>query len=147
MNPEEIASESTSASVRVLVCRVGAAPVVEVLASNEQGQHIDAMQALVGGFVTVISLEDGVELWCNDDAILLGLPLNRVISAIAPPIPSGFENAVIIRLGNDLALPGEPGEWRIYGDFFLARSTTDGQLADVTDADVAQYLQRWPAAS
>jgi hypothetical protein len=47
-------------------------------------------------------------------------------------------------LGDDLARPGERGDWRIYGDFFLARSTPDGEIASVTDDDIAKYQARWP---
>jgi len=48
-------------------------------------------------------------------------------------------------LADDLALPGEMGEWRSRGDFFLARATDEGALADVSHEDVARYQARWPA--
>ena len=128
----------TTRAVRVLVCRVGCSPAIEMLTTDARGSHLKAMQAIVGGFVQVIQLSDGVELWCNEERT--GLSPNRVIPARARPFPPGFEDAVIIHLDNDLARPGETGEWRIYGDFFLARSTTDGEMVGVTDADIAHYL-------
>jgi hypothetical protein len=143
MNAEDSASNGPTQTVRVLVCRVGQAPVVEELTAGEEGHHLDAMQAIVGGLVTVISLEQGIDLWCNDEGILRGFPLNRVIPTVAPKLPPGFENAFLIMRGDDLAHPGEPGEWRIYGDFFLARSTPDGEIASVTDDDIAKYQARW----
>ena len=136
-------SKRPAKTVRVLVCRVGAAPVVEELAATNEGHYLDAMQGIVGGLVTAVSLEGGVDLWCNDEGIVRGLPLNRVIPTVAPKIPPGFEDAAIIMLGDDLARPGEPGEWRIYGDFFLARSTPDGEIAPVTDGDIARYQAKW----
>jgi hypothetical protein len=93
----------------------------------------------VGGTVTCVRLDDGVDLWCNDDALFLGLALNRRIPAVAPELPPGFEDAEVLWLGEGLARPGEPGEWRIHGDFLLARSDARGNLADLTDADV----ERW----
>ena len=138
-----VQNKKVAKTVRVLVCRAGAAPIVERLVANDAGQFLDAMQAVVGGLVTVISLEDGVDLWCNDEGRLRGLPLNLVIPTTAPALPLGFEDAFVIRLGDDLAPPAEPGEWRIYGDCFLARTTRDGQLADVTDDDIARYQARW----
>jgi hypothetical protein len=127
----------TPGAVRVLVCRIGIPPAVEMLATDARGSHLKAMQAIVGGFVQVIQLGDGVELWCNENRT--GLSLNRVIPARVRALPPGFEDAVIIRLGDELARPGETGEWRIYGDFFLARSTADGEIIGVTDADIARY--------
>jgi len=127
----------TTGAVRVLVCRVGCSPTVEMLTTDARGSHLKAMQAIVGGFVQAIQLGDGVELWCNENRT--GLALNRVIPARARPLPPGFEDAVIIHLDSDLARPGEPGEWRIYGDFFLARSTADGEIVGVTDADIEHY--------
>jgi len=127
----------TTGAIRVLVYRIGRPPAVEMLATDARGSHLKAMQAIVGGFVQVIQLGDGVGLWCNEDR--RGFSLNRVIPARARPLPPGFEDAVIIHLGNDLARPGELGEWRIYGDFFLARSTVDGEIVGVTDADIARY--------
>jgi hypothetical protein len=140
------ADGSAGRGVRVLVCRLDSAPVVEALQPDDGGDYLTAMQAIVGGLVQVIQLENGIELWCNEEGLYY-LPLNRVIPAQAPPIPPGFEDAVIIRCSADLAMPGEPGEWRIHGDFFLARSTVDGELADVTDEDIAHYQALWGVPS
>jgi hypothetical protein len=143
MDTKNAMNKRVAKAIRVLVCRVGAAPVVEELTASKDGHHLAAMQRVVGGLVTSIPLGDGVDLWCNDEGLLRGLPLNRVIPTIAPALPPGFEDAFIIRLGDDLAMPGEPGEWRIYGDFFLARADEDGRLMGVTDADIARYQGRW----
>jgi hypothetical protein len=127
--------------IRVLVCRLEARPTVEFLCADERGSHLASMQQIVGGLVQPVSLEGGLDLWCNEEGA--HLPLHRVIPAVAPPLPAGYEDCEIIMLGDDLALPGQPGEWRIRGDFFLARCTSDGELADVTDADIAHYSHLW----
>jgi len=143
MNAKSAMNKCVADAIRVLVCRVGAAPVVEELTASNDGDYLAAMQRVVGGLVTSIPLGDGVDLWCNEEGLLRGLPLNRVIPTIAPALPPGFEDAFVIWLGDDLARPGEPGEWRIYGDFFLARSTPSGGLKSVSDADIASYQKRW----
>jgi hypothetical protein len=94
--------------VAVLVCRVGELPVVEAMTND-----LSAMQALVGGYVETVALDDGVDVWCNDMAIGDGLPCNRWI-------------------------PSQPPQ-EIYGDFFVCRSTDDGEVASLTAADIVKY--------
>lgn len=121
-------------AARVLVCRVGRLPVVETIAD------FAAAQEIVGGYVKHIELDDGVDLWCNEDAIGLELPLNRVFAAAPRPAPMLFgEPAPIIYADPGLAQPGEPGEWRILGNFFLSRSDDEGDIADLDDASVKLY--------
>lgn len=128
------------APIRVLVCQVGLAPEIQFLKADRSGSCLKAMQDIVGGLITSIELEQGIDLWCNDEGELLELPLNRVIPTIAPPLPEGFENCTIIRLGVDLAEPGQAAEWRIRGTFFLARCNEDGETVGLTDADVTRYM-------
>ena len=136
--------------IRVLVCRVNEegipqAPVVETLAPDHDGDgHLQAMQTIVGGLVDCVGNFDGrgCDLWCNDEALLADMPLNRIIPAgIQPAHPDGF--TVIYNEDPDapLARPGEAGEWRIHGNFFICRTTEDGELADVTDDDVKLYQE------
>lgn len=143
LGPNDLRGNSRSA--RVLVCRVGQAPVVEAI-HQTNASYLDALQSIVGGYVTAVALEDGVDLWCNDDAHALGLELNRVIPTVAPPVPAGFEDAFRIEMGDDLAEPGELAEWRIYGDCLIARSE-DGELQSLTDEDIARYTGMCPPAA
>lgn len=127
--------------VKVIVCRVGEEPAWEVLQPSRNG-HLNAMQRVVGGMVEVVHLADpavpGLELWCNEEGMLIGLPINRVFGATPRRTPAGFEDAFVIdTTGGAGARPGEPGEWRIRGDLFLARSDDEGELVDATDADMA----------
>ena len=59
---------TSSKEIRVLVCRVGRRPVVEVCEPNKGDRdrgHLDHMQKLVGGMIELVTLDDGVDLWCN----------------------------------------------------------------------------------
>lgn len=97
------------APVRVLVCCAGSAPVVESLTSG--AEQLAALQALCGGgYVECVGLAGGVELWCNEDGRALRLPLNRVIEG-----------------------------HHIMGTFVLSRVDAEGEVASLTDADVAAY--------
>jgi hypothetical protein len=141
-----------SEPVRVIVCRVdketGIAqpPTVEELPVDpDRDGHLAAMQKIVGGLVECVGGFDGrgTDLWCNEEGLLLGLPMNRIIAA--PPVPEPPEGFTVIYAdafdedGGRLARPGEPGEWRIRGDFFIARVDEEGGIASVTDEDVAYY--------
>lgn len=126
--------------IRVIVCRVGRLPVLEVLVPDRSG-HLSAMQAIVGGCVSVVTLDDGLDCWFNDDGG--DLPLNRCFPTTGRSIPPGFEDAFVIDMTDGgRPDPGEPAEWRICGDFFLARSN-DGETTSVTDEDFARYLKRF----
>ena len=122
-------------SVNVIVCRVGAEPVIETIVSDASRSYLLAMQELVGGFVQCIGLDGGFDVWCNEDAY--GLPLNRCIPTVGRSLPP---HAFVIDTADGCAAaPGAPAEWRIHGDFFIARSTSDGELAGVTDDDLAKF--------
>lgn len=127
-------------TIRVLVCRVGRLPVVEVLKSNNRDSFLDEMQRICDGNVQCITLDDGTDLWCNEDGLMLGLPLNRVIPAAPRELPTLFGEPVeVIYADEGLARPGEAGEWRIYGDFFLCNVDDDGEIAPVTSEQIARY--------
>ena len=44
-----------------------------------------------------------------------------------------------------LAKPGEVGEWRIHGDFFMCSVNDDGELSDVTDESIKLYTAMFEA--
>ncbi len=126
----------------VIVCRVGRLPVLETLKPDRRGGYLDAMQAIVGGYVRCLGLDDGIELWCNEDGEHTK-PLNRCFPGIAP----SHEGYDFVIKPDDSPEPGQPGVHKIHGDFFLARARAtddDGiELASVTDADFELYLKRF----
>jgi hypothetical protein len=121
-----------SDKIQVLVVRTGQVPVVEEIDTG-----LDAMQAIVGGYIERLALDENVDLWCNEEGTINGLSLNRRFAMQAPELPPGLD--FVIKLDPDLADPGQMGEHRIYGDFFLARHDDDGETASLTDDDIAKY--------
>lgn len=136
-------TQERAPSIRILVFRVGQAPIPDWLRPDDKGGHLDAMQKLVGGFVECTTLDDGIDCWSNEDGIALGLLPNRTFPTTGRGVPAGFEGAFVID-ATDGGRPdlGAPAEWRILGDFFLARSH-DGELADLTEEDIARYTKRF----
>lgn len=98
--------------IRVLVCRVGRAPVVEHWTPDARGGNLDALQAACGGRVDVMALTGGVDCWFNDEWRVLELPVNRRF---------------------------EVDEFVVGGDFVLARVDDHGGMASLTDYDVRVY--------
>lgn len=76
---------------------------------------LTALQALVGGgYIEIVPVgRDGLELVCDEEGKLKGLPLNVAIFG-----------------GQDV----------VAGDAFLMRHDRKGEPASVTDADVARYV-------
>lgn len=128
--------------VTVMVCAVNrnargkverVAPYVRRIARNAEGSCYEALSCIVGGGIECIQLDNGIDLWCNEEHAILDLPLNRVIEAYAPTIPEGFD---LIIMDARAAAPGKLGEWRLHGDFVLSRSDENGRTTSLTDADI-----------
>jgi hypothetical protein len=109
-------------------------PCVEYLSADAKGSYLAAMQQIVGGVLECIGLGDGLDIWCNDEALCLGLSLNREIPAFAPSVPPGFQ---VMPMSEGLARPGELGVFRIHGNFFFARADDEGDVTSVSDEDIA----------
>lgn len=143
MSNESVMGTQSAKDIRVLVCRVNAAPVVEQLTANKYGKYLPSMQSLVDGELAGVVLENGLELWFNAVARHQLLPVNRVIPAVVAAQPTRYGKAYVGWFDDDIFFRGEPGQWHIRGDFFLARTDAAGELADVTDADIAKYQAMW----
>jgi hypothetical protein len=87
-------------TIRVLVYRVGQAPVVEEISDS-----LDALQAIVGGYIEPVPLAPNILLICNERGKLDGLPFNRTVCVRGPP----FNRATC-------------GVEGIVGDFFVVRT-------------------------
>ena len=72
------------------------------------------MQKLVGGLIELVRLQDGVDLWINEEGLLNGLAENRWVEELGHPVG---------------------------GDFFLARSDRHGNTVGLTDHDIKRYVQ------
>lgn len=73
---------------------------------------LENMQALVGGYIECINIGKGLDLWCNEEGRINGLPM------IMDPIIDDF----------------------IAGDYFFARHDNEGNTISLTDDDVRHIM-------
>jgi len=103
--------------LKVLVFAPGEKPVVQ-----EIDKGLEAMQAVVGGYIECVGLAPGIDLYCNEEGKLIGLPLN-------------------LRKKNPMAIAGGlPGDI-IAGTFFVTRTNDEGESESLTDADIKKYTK------
>ena len=109
-------SEAMQRPVRVLVVAPATEPEVRVV----DGDSLEAMQAIVGGYIEPVYALRDVVLFCNEDGISMGLPANR-------PLPE---------IGQTLR-----------GTFFLTGPADDeGDASDLTDEQIEKYRARFALA-
>ncbi len=111
---------------KVIVCRVGCEPVVEVLDAGQPTITLESMQAVVDGYIERVMLEDHqprtdgtctVELYCNEEGRIQGLRPNRLV--ISP----------------------HQGEVLIHGDFLIcAGDPTEGETIGLLDEQVDEWM-------
>lgn len=103
-------------------------PVIKVLKVEpdkapeliEMKNELEAMQAIVGGYIEVFPLADDVAIVCNEEGKINGLPLNRPI----------YYNGEIVEI--------------IAGTFFIAGDDISiGEFVSLTDAQIAQYQKQF----
>lgn len=95
--------------IKIIMKRVGQPAQVE-----DNDGELASMQALVGGFIQAVPLEEGLHLICDDEGKLKGY---------APNVH--FYNDDII-----------------CGDFLLSRVDDEGEAISVTEADIAKYVPK-----
>jgi hypothetical protein len=89
-------------------------PTVELIKSID----LQAKQLIVGGYAESVIIDQNVCLWCNEEAILLNLPGNRLITTA---------------IGQEL---------NIHGDFFLSGLDKNGQATGMTGRQIQRWLPR-----
>lgn len=89
--------------IRVVIAKPGEAPVVA-----EIDNGLRAMQEVVGGLVELVQVGD-LDVWVNEEGLLLELPFNREIAGIP-----------------------------MVGPILVAASTKSGKTRGLTDAQVAR---------
>jgi hypothetical protein len=103
--------------MKVIVCRVGVAPVVEDIDPG-----LEAMQAIVQGYIERVVLGGepvmghSVDLWLNEEGRIQGLRANRLV--VSP-----FN-----------------GEVLVHGDFFIAAGDPEGETIGLSDEQIAEWL-------
>lgn len=95
-------------NIKVIKIPVGSDPMVVQIPNT-----LDAMKAIVGGWIEIVSLGDGLDLCLNEEGKLLGLPPN-------------------------VALFG--GQDVVAGDCFLLRHDEEGESISVTIEDINKFV-------
>jgi hypothetical protein len=98
--------------VRVVYVPVGEAPRTIAIDNT-----LEALQKLVGGYVQAVPLADSVDIMCNEEGLVLGLPFNRIYG------PHAF-----------------------HGNFFISRVDRNGKTISLTDDDIDQYTHLFAKA-
>ena len=79
---------------------------------------LKTMQGLVGGHIELVRLDDGIDLWINEEGLLKGLPHNRVFTR------------------------ADGVEFPIVGDAFIAGSNEeDGETIGLTTEQAFKWLR------
>ena len=101
--------------------RVSAYYEVSVIRPDEDGSTLRMLNAAVGGYVDVVSLPEGIDMWVGDDALIRGCEINGVASH------------VVRVLG---------GAGTISGPVVFATSTSEGETVALS-ADQVRTLAEW----
>lgn len=130
-----------NSKIRVMVFRCGKDgepnPPPEVV---ETTKIWTLAKELIGehSLVEITGLDDGVEIYSDEEALIKNLPLNREFPAQMPEYPEGFE--IINVTGRDLPKPGTMGVYAIRGNCLLARHDHENDSdVGLTDDDIAKY--------
>ena len=103
-------------------------PVIKVLKVEpdkapeliEMPNELEAMQAIVGGYIEVYHLADDVAIVCNEEGKITGMELNRPI----------YHNDEMVDI--------------IAGTFFIAGDDISiGEFVSLTDEQIAQYQKQF----
>jgi hypothetical protein len=96
----------------IKVTEAGALPLL----SEVPKLDLRTMQSLVGGLIQPVQLEPGITLWCDEEAKLKGIPLNRHVEDV---------------WGN---------VWDINGPFFLCGDNEEGDAFGLTVVQATKWL-------
>jgi hypothetical protein len=124
----------------IIVCEVGCAPYVHDIEATPW----NFVKELIGenSYVQILRLEDGVDVFSDEDGISKRLKHNRSIPAKAPVLNPGVDFISYSSNPVDMAKPGEEGLFRILGPFILTRTDpNDGESISLTEGDVEKYMK------
>lgn len=131
---------ATKRTVRVLVCRPGKQPAVEMITDTlETWQSLVKSEGQDIGYVQEIPIDrNRISVVCNEDGQRL-CPLNRVIPALAPQLPRDV-NFVVDTTKGARPAPGTMGVHKLYGTFAVVRAGIAGRgYISLLDSDVAVW--------
>lgn len=124
---------------KVLVCDMGCAPYEHDVPMDPW----DFTKGLIGeeSLIQIITLEDGVLIYCDEEALMKGLKVNRTIPARAPDMPPGVDFVAYLGDPSNMAKAGEYGIYQIRGPFILTRHDYEHDAPlSLSDDDVRSYM-------
>src|SRR5215831_720072 len=105
-------------------------PLLEPAVVEHIGTDLESMKAAIGGgYLEHAFLPGGLHLWCDEDAVRKGLPVNRLVRAL--PWRRGGPHDFVLPLGPMIGpLPEEilHGYHAVRGVFFVSRSDEEGAI-------------------
>ncbi|MEU3455616.1 DUF3846 domain-containing protein [Micromonospora sp. NPDC006766] len=117
------------------------------LARDENGSTLRAMQATVGGYVDVVRTAEGVDVWINDEGLLMGLPFNERATAFVHAVKWAlatceWSGAVSLSLRDAMeeALVAQRYT-RLVGPAIISGCNDEGETVSVPDVAV-EFLQK-----
>jgi hypothetical protein len=80
---------------------------------------LETMQSMVGGPIELVRIDEGVDLYCNENGRLVGLPMNREVRT------------------------DDGRRYDFLGDFFIVGGDDEtGENVGLTDEQIAKWLPR-----
>ena len=67
----------SSRKIKIVVSEPGKAPEIKEIDSD-----LSSMQEVVGGYVECISVNNNIDIWVNEEGLLMDLPFNRYIGSV-----------------------------------------------------------------
>lgn len=61
--------------IKIVVCEPGKSP--EICEINDD---LESMQNIVGGYIECIALKNNIDVWVNEEGLLMDLPFNRTVN-------------------------------------------------------------------
>jgi hypothetical protein len=98
--------------IRVLVLPVGGEPFEELIPADDT---LAGLQRLVDGNIELVRLDDGVDLWVNEEFLMNGMLPNRLV-----------------------------GRTVMHGPMVLTRHNDEGETTSILDRDVERYWDLFP---
>lgn len=59
-------------------------------------KSLKAMQSIVGGYIELAGSFNGLDIWCNEEGLLIGLEYNLMASRILGAMPGRTDNPKIV---------------------------------------------------
>jgi Domain of unknown function (DUF3846) len=118
---------------------------LDTITTEADGSTLDGLQKRVGGYVDVVEAIPGVDVWVNDEGVILDLPYNDRATFIAittPAVIARGDYPTPIDLSGGLTLSLQRLQaTRLFGDAVITGHDDEGNTTSVPDHMIS-HLQR-----